>query len=83
MDIVNKWANRLTVRILVMTGVSQESINRVIEAMNNRESIVSQSDKKIRGRFQWVKWLIITVVVAAGVYIVLNFKSITKKLIKK
>lgn len=82
-DIVNKWANRLTVRILVMAGVSQESINRVIEAMNNRESIVSQSDKKIRGRFQWVKWLIITVVVAAGVYIVLNFKTITNKLFKK
>lgn len=80
---VNKWANRLTVRILVLSGVSQESINRVIEAMNNRQSIVSQSDKKIRGRFQWVKWFIVTLVVAAGVYIALNFKTITKKLFKK
>lgn len=82
-DMVNKWANRLTVRILVLSGVSQESINRVIEAMNNRQSIVSQSDKKIRGRFQWVKWFIVTLVVAAGVYIALNFKTITKKLFKK
>jgi len=82
-DILNKWANRLTVRILMLGGVSQDTINRVVEGMNNRETIVSQADKKLRGRFQWVKYFIITVLVAAGVYIALNFKTITKKLFKK
>jgi len=82
-DIANKWANRLVIRILIMSGVSQESINRVIEAMNNRQTILSQSDKKLKGRFQWLKWFIITVLVAACIYIALNFKTITKKLFKK
>lgn len=78
-DIVNKWANRLTVRILVLAGVSQASINRVVAAMNERQNIVNQSDKKIRGAFVWLKWLIVTILVAASVYIALNFRTLIKR----
>ena len=82
-NILNKWANRLTVRILMLGGVSEETINRVATGLNERQTIVTEADKKLRGKFQWLKWFIITVIVAAVAYIALNFNTITKKLLKK
>lgn len=79
LDLVNKWANRLTIRILMIGGVSQETINRVVEGMNERQTIVSQSDKKLRSKFTWVKWVIITVIIGAVTYITLNIKKLIKK----
>lgn len=80
---LNQWANRLVVRILVLSGTPEASVNKVVEALANRQQLMNQSDIKLKGRFQWIKYFIITVLVAAGIYIALNFKTITKKLFKK
>ena len=82
-DLINQWVNRLTVRILVMSGVSEASVNNVSQALRNRQQIVTEQDKKIKGRFYWVKYLIISAVIGIVIYIVLKYKHLITKLIKK
>jgi hypothetical protein len=82
-DLVNQWVNRLTVRILVISGVSEASVNKVSTALRDRQQLITEQDKKIRGRFYWVKYLLISAVIAIVLYIVLNYKQLIKKIVKR
>jgi len=82
-DLINQWVNRLTVRILVMSGASESSVNNVSQALRNRQTLVTEQDKKMRGRFYWVKYLLISAVIGIIIYMFLKYKHLITKLIKK
>lgn len=77
-DAVNQWANRLTVRILMLAGAPKEQIDRVLNAMNNRNTALNEADKKLKGKFSWVKWLVFSLIIIAGIFITLKIKKLRK-----
>lgn len=77
-DAVNQWANRLTIRLLMLAGTPKDQINRVLTAMNNRNTALNEADKKLKGKFAWVKWLILSLIIVAGIFITLKIKKLRK-----
>lgn len=78
LDLVNKWATRLTVRILSLLGTSEEGINTFVAAMEKRQIIVSEADKRILGKGRFIKWLIICLLLGGMAFIILKIIKLRK-----
>jgi len=77
-DLINQWANRLVIRILMLSGTPKEQTDRVLKAMEDRNSALNDADSKIKGKVKWVKYLMISLIVIFGIIIVLKIKKLRK-----
>lgn len=77
-DLLNQYVNRLMVRILMMTGTPKDQIDRVVNAMANRNAALNEADKKLKGKVVWAKWLIISLILIGGIFIYLKIKKVAK-----
>ena len=46
-DMVNSFAEKLTYRIMVMAGVSQENLDKYLKAVIEKEKGISNADEKL------------------------------------
>jgi len=73
LDWANRKLNKLIIRAMVIAGVSEEAINQTIKNMQERQKIVSQSDKDLRMKFYATKILIISLIIAAIYFVYVKF----------
>jgi hypothetical protein len=59
LDLVNSWAQRLTYRVLQMSGASDVALSNYKTAIESKNSDIIQFDDELKNKVPWIQILII------------------------
>jgi len=74
LDLINKWANKLTYRILSISGASEQAKKNYLQAVEQKREDIIQADAELSGKVP-----VLRIIVYAGLFLVGFF--VAKKLL--
>lgn len=74
-DIIDKWIQRLAIRIMRFGGASQANIDKTITNFNAERGTIKPIDEKIKGR-GLLYWLIVGGLVAISIFVLVQVKKL-------
>lgn len=73
LDLVNRWAEKFTYRVLKIIGTSKPALDKYLAAIKEKREDIIEADKEISGKVPFIKWVFWFALVLTGAYLYNTF----------
>jgi|GEM_PF-7078039 len=69
LDLINRWAEKFTYRVLKMSGTSDTALENYLSAVKDRNEDVINADNELKNKTPWIRMIFIFLLVGLGAFL--------------